>query len=1669
MPVHLAIDGIKRFLTDIFIQGPTFPYDSVCLLVSECLSVAAADITLSGCEFEAKAMMWLAKIWPEVNVAKSVENSSGPTRTRKHEPSGFDPEAANVLLSSISALTAFPRLGYSLVVPSCLIGEFFFNQESTRLIRDLVVHQTVPPSYNPEPISPAKLEESLKSLSSGVQRVMDLLPGSAMHHGISDTLTKGLEATIKKIVDTDSQELTSMSSSVLVVKSAIDIVIVGLLHESARRISGIRPNRDTLKACEKLLNALNQALEAHTWTAAQLATLISAYEPIIHPGLENNMRSLASRLSSPGLASGLPRRQLTSHGVAALTSTQLPSSLTVWQRLMPVVWTLSSGVQIELTNFTEVCEHILSSINSAPLITNTNLASTQVAESMVNFDEDGDEDSYESDFGTPSFPDNSYPGGIARPGKRRVKSGLGNFASKILTSSVAEACTRVLVTHACVISSESGASPVVVSSIHTLLKNCSGSSIGLIGIPIFGCIDAGLMKLSELQAEQLMNSVGENYLSTYEYSQDTLIQVFAIRLLRASLPYWAVVDAARKSKAEDHAWALVGHFFGLLFRTALNTEVQVELALLLNSYLEFDPSQENWRSEFALNLPKAFRNDMRLPIDILVKFLHDDDIRIRHLVAFLIPHAFELLHYKNISPETYWSQISSIPVTSEYEHMVTTSLCFVNTMIMSAEFRPRAYQKLVSHICENQDTPAQTLHSTTARVLLQFASRRLGFSSTNKLYELYAEHIAVEWHNSNQEPLRLQLEFLGQYPNRNSKLEATRSHLAAVGPLLILNDHVSAFQTCIRLAELSEAEAIRMFFPRVVGELIARTFSQARPGDTDRASEDVVLKTLKSILLRSQLDSKVVSVERDRVTSYLVLSIYASPSDAKNVLGVLSKDVVVQGVYKSLASKADGSFLTQPAAPWHPVQPIIRAIQWMDERYHIFTHPATVHSVIGDILCAISNSPFVNDQVRTLYSLSVYVALSHDVVSRSAPILTLLLQGCLPLLSEDSTIELTCPLVKWTIGNIFMLKGPRAGARKDDMDYEFIQQMIILSVERLVLVSKSGTGKSQDVSDARNLIQWLLDQVNKISSQTTHVQYALGQKLLLYWPEQLPLHSQPLALKDMLRYDSLKVTSAFKLVKHFVTCGLPMDRVESGKILFILLQSARHLRVNPKLDDSLGYFHLLSHNSGILIPPLLGQETFNEDNPRAGSFNSELEIIHHIFTLMIAHLTTQNLRHLSCLTQFIRRASACHDVSEVGGLPPDQISPLLFEKIKLIISPDLRRSHDLFKISHQNTPGLPSLIPLTDRPDQWTSELSKLLILKRLSSTTFFVQLIPVLTLDSSFASDVLPSIVHAYLLSSFTHKSERESAQKELSEHFCQLLLSPSTAGSIVKRILNVVTYLRSHYPPGKDLLGCDKWLRIPWLLLVKHATHLGMPASAFLFLEIGSEQGQISIPRTASDEDMHAVIHQLYSSAKEPDAFYSLPQHDPRDSLIQRYSHEDQWESAFGIHGAILEGAGSQSPHATSAITKIAHSLSCYGLNHLAYTILAKKSMNKDAYDHQILQGTSYETLPFESAWRASVWDLPQPQQTNTDSSTRLYGALKAIHHQRDRNTQTQIVDACIIAQFEELIGSSVDQNIPDPKSIGTAMALNDISSWLNDTGATAQMSTAIQDLLKLPQECE
>ncbi|KAG6821445.1 hypothetical protein H0H93_010169 [Arthromyces matolae] len=209
--------------------------------------------------------------------------------------------------------------------------------------------------------------------------------------------------------------------------------------------------------------------------------------------------------------------------------------------------------------------------------------------------------------------------------------------------------------------------------------------------------------------------------------------------------------------------------------------------------------------------------------------------------------------------------------------------------------------------------------------------------------------------------------------------------------------------------------------------------------------------------------------------------------------------------------------------------------------------------------------------------------------------------------------------------------------------------------------------------------------------------------------------------------------------------------------------------------------------------------------------------------------------------------------------------------------------------------------------------------------------------------------------------------AQNIISEFFTSVLSEELASIQCLRCVIAVVLHLR-HFiqgqPSGKhgttndrsyDALAYNKWLNIDFCLLARRSISCGAYTTALLFLELAAEE-QV-VPSSTSNE----IFYEIYRHIDEPDGFYGISDVDLYQNMIRRFHHEKQWDRAFKFHGAALE-AGDTSGLSEEGLIQSFHS---FGFDHLANDAFRAGSSSKGLKQKGLSHDISYKLAWRTESW--------------------------------------------------------------------------------------------------------
>jgi ataxia telangiectasia mutated family protein len=276
---------------DLDVQGPSLPYDSVCVFLAKCLVVASQDVRLYRMQLEEKVLNWLVDSW-------RMENGQvGKSRMASHTVADM-----LALLEGICGFSNRSDLVCNILLPDCPITDTVVEQANTKVIRDFLLNARLPPSRRLDPAGPpAKVSTGPRPLTD---RPGNLAEPIGRERKLSAFMLKSLDALI---LEWDGANNHSTAEKT---RRSIDVAVMAITFESLLVLNGTRSNKRVMQAAGKLLIVIAPILTDSRWTMDELALVLLGFGPLIAVGREGVDFQKWEAMLHPGVGTGIKSETL---------------------------------------------------------------------------------------------------------------------------------------------------------------------------------------------------------------------------------------------------------------------------------------------------------------------------------------------------------------------------------------------------------------------------------------------------------------------------------------------------------------------------------------------------------------------------------------------------------------------------------------------------------------------------------------------------------------------------------------------------------------------------------------------------------------------------------------------------------------------------------------------------------------------------------------------------------------------------------------------------------------------------------------------------------------------------------------------------------------------------------------------------------------------------------------------------------------------------------------------------------------------------------------------------------------------------------------------------------------------------------------------------------------
>lgn len=971
--------------------------------------------------------------------------------------------------------------------------------------------------------------------------------------------------------------------------------------------------------------------------------------------------------------------------------------------------------------------------------------------------------------------------------------------------------------------------------------------------------------------------------------------------------------------------------------------------------------------------------------------------------------------------------------------MLTRLSYMANVMIVSSPMRRGSYW----HVLELQIySPVYTKHIES---VLRSVASRMGLPRYSSLFESYAGQIAYSISKAGYDFTRFPPQLLG-YENRRDYAEAAFNAFSPTD-LLAETPNVDRgkqrFASHCKAIQRTVAEGMLDCFADVVGyEIIMwadahlNDSGETLPGlerELELRTKDV--KKPFNDLLENHVDGIVIAILRG-----LGDHDFTTGGAITQGLGSISQpDSIIRNFHRITRYRSMDDFhVHEPNLPSVSTLTTIRALQWLKHRVPATDSPATTFHVVHRMFAEVQRSPIVNEQLRLMNGISVWIAM-HVSHLRDFTLLRSLLQWCTVCMSQYDLARAAQSIIEWT----FKLY---ATCRFEEAK---LPDILI----RICCIAHDFSVDGEDSAVAMlgsELQNWIEEQALALCKGPLK---ELVLKALPAWPTE-PHPDLAALLEEMssvklsgILADQRMSSNKFRLVRklhHFATEGILGESFAQSD--FWRLKNCIPPPDQLQEEDIDAFSALLvCQNGGISsfgVDPIRITSMLDRHRRNASVRKKAEDAIHlpkkPITMALMGLLEVDDASKLHVAYITLRRITSVQPIDDIDRpARPNEHKELEYLRTYPYSSCQ-RPTCDIAQLLQQS-----AYVELARKFPKWVTTMATLLSDTLAAQDPFYAQLAAVLQSDITFAEQAIPLFVQTLLQMDLSRKLSQDptSCSNTLSSYFTSILDVDSTEIACRKCVVNIVLHLRSFKAPStKDLLSVNKWLDIDFVLLSRNAITCGAYTTALLFLELAGEHD--ASPTTDSSKT-EQILFDIYSHIDEPDGFYGIKTQDLHNFLVKRFHHEKQWEKAFRFHGAALEAGGADSVEAEGVL----QSLHSFGFNNLAINAL------------QSSVGTNFHSseMTYHLGWRTETWDLPGNAEAQNFGAP-LYLALRAVYRERDPKTVDAIVRHSIFDQMTQLRDLG-DENLVEIRRVAqNLMCLNQVRQWRVDT---VQQNLANKDI--------
>jgi ataxia telangiectasia mutated family protein len=519
------------------------------------------------------------------------------------------------------------------------------------------------------------------------------------------------------------------------------------------------------------------------------------------------------------------------------------------------------------------------------------------------------------------------------------------------------------------------------------------------------------------------------------------------------------------------------------------------------------------------------------------------------------------------------------------ERMATRFITLANLAIIHSECRRGAYWHLLSVSFYNPK------YTSYLHAVLEAVASRLGMDSLGELFESHAAQVAVQVRRIDQDLLALPASLLGF---RDLKECADKTFSKVLPCMLLARDPSTSrspledqyLQNYCRSVSLDPIDTLSKCFADLVGLRIVFTYDSF--GTQDPALQggqaDAMMRWIKLCLRDCGVDESFFLLHGDRIAAAILKCLWdhdyslngrieADLEEAKGTDAVRTfRDLMRYRTHEDFP-------MHQPTPPGISTRQTLHSMFWLGtQNKAVYGKAEMTYHILHQLFATINATPMVNEQLRLLHGMAVWISITSDHFNDSV-LRRSLLMNSVHLLAQIDLARVAQSILGWVFTKYQESSQIHPRADSENVDIALMRISTIASdyeASTDTYTSKVGA----------ELLDWVESEIISLHS-CPPLRSAVLTALTL-WPRQLvgPIATLAANLSDarhltrLLRQED-RLQGKFRLARQFV--ALPNYSKESfSRDHFWALKQCMPIGVHLRDEDIDAFLELLYMSGGVL-------------------------------------------------------------------------------------------------------------------------------------------------------------------------------------------------------------------------------------------------------------------------------------------------------------------------------------------------------------------------------------------------------------------------------------------------------------------------------------------------------